>query len=217
MKGHSMFTRTGLAWVGKPRAGKGMLNGMMEKTIKQHFGRHITVRQHRYSDILNETLALWGIDIHRPNSQKMARIMEDDDTGFGRGTLARAVKNRLDHDFSDVVSIDGMRWPPDEEYFKESFGLQGLIIYVKASPEIRFARAKANPRNAMDAELTWEEFVKQDNAPNEIFIEEIGKRAPIHIDNNTGVTPDELTARIPLLQTQIEEICAEKVLPLLRG
>ena len=83
-----------------------------------------------------------------------------------------------------------------------------MIVYVYANVKNRFEWAKARARDKGEAEMTWTEFLLQDNAENEIHVDEIGLRADLKI-LNTG-TRDEYLEKIAGLYN-------EKLKPLLLG
>jgi dephospho-CoA kinase len=143
-----------------------------------------TVSRHRFSDILRDTLDLWGMPHGRANEQTLAQIMQRPG-GFPEGVLARAAKNRLSKNAADVGILDGVRWDVDEKMLKEfpADGIKSLIIYVDTDEDHRYARMKARNRSG-EAATTREEFQKLNLAQTEIFIPEIGKRADIALTNN---------------------------------
>ncbi len=172
-----------LGLVAKPSGGKESTGNLIEFYAR---AGGLTVSKHRFSDILNETLTAWGIPIHRENLQLMARVMK----AFGDDTLSKAVRARFEHDLADIVIVDGMRWLADEVMIR-SFP-HGHFIFVDAKQELRFEREKNRKRHAGDAGLAWEEFLRRDDAENEIYVPEIGARADWRLDNNG--TFDEFSA-----------------------
>ncbi len=167
--------------IGAPLAGKETCANLFEKLLIED---GYSVSRHTFSDILRDTLALWNIPPDRENLQKMAIIMNAE-TGFGDGTLSRAMKQRLMNDTADVTIIDGIRWLGDEAMIRDlnEDGAKTIFIYIEASAEIRYARLMERDRDDESA-TTREEFLKQDNARTEVDIVEIGARAEIILQNN---------------------------------
>jgi uridine kinase len=165
------------------------------------------VSRHRFSDVLRETLTLWGIPHGRENEQILAQIMVAEGA-FKAGALSNAVMNRIANDPSDVAILDGVRWLSDEAMIRNfgASGIHDLIIYISADADTRYARMKARNRSG-EATTTREQFDKQGQAKNEIDIPQIGSRADIIIQNNYAATAD--------FEKDIERAYTEKIRPLL--
>ncbi|MGD1003249.1 MAG: hypothetical protein ABR884_01585 [Minisyncoccia bacterium] len=167
--------------VGAPLAGKETCANVLEKLLIED---GYSVSRHTFSEILRETLDLWGIPHGRDNEQKMAIIMNAE-TGFKDGALARAMKNRITHEDVDVTILDGIRWLGDEKMLRDlnEEGIKSIIIYIPADPKVRYARLLARNR-AGEGATTWENFARQEQARTEVDIPDIGLRAEIVIENN---------------------------------
>lgn len=150
------------------------------KYLKQKLGE-TTCQTLRFSDVLSETLALWDIPQTRANLQLLPQLM---DSGYGPGSLSRAVAKRIEESSSDILLIDGVRWDSDEKLIR-SFK-NSLLVYVTAPPRLRFQRLKARREKAGEDVLTWEQFLVEDSAPNEVQIPHIGKRANFVITNTSS-------------------------------
>ena len=167
--------------VGLPLAGKETVAIEMEEFLHAD---GIGVRRHRFSDILRDTLDLWGMPHGRANEQILAQIMQRP-SGFPEGVLSRAIKARLMKDTSDVAILDGMRWNVDEDMVRgfPAEGVKSVVIYVDADDAHRYARLVARNRSG-EATTTREQFNVLNQQPNEIYIPQIGFRADIKIPNN---------------------------------
>jgi uridine kinase len=180
---------------GLPLAGKETITIKLEELLHAD---NVTVSRHRFSDILRDTLDLWGMPHGRANEQMLAQIMQrpgggpdGSAPGFPPGVLARAVKARLLKNPADVGILDGMRWEVDEKMMKEfpADGVKSVIVYVDADEDHRYARLVARNRSG-EAATTREQFVELGRQPNEIFIPEIGSRADIRLTNNYATVAD---------------------------
>lgn len=167
--------------VGAPLAGKETCANLFEKLLTED---GYSVSRHTFSDILRDTLDLWNISHGRENEQKMAMVMNAE-TGFGDGSLSRAMKHRIANDTSDVTILDGVRWLGDEEMIRSlnNEGIKTILIYIYATPEIRYARLTERNR-AGESTTTWEDFMRQGEARTEVDIPDIGSRAEIILNNN---------------------------------
>jgi dephospho-CoA kinase len=190
---------------GYPLAGKETVSKKLGALLEAD---GITVSHNRFSDILRDTLDLWGIPHGRTQEQKLAQIMQRPGDGFPPGVLAHATKHRLMKDTSDVGILDGMRWDVDEIMVREfpDAGIKSLIIYITASDDTRYARMKSRNRTG-EGEITREEFTKINLQPNEIYIPKIGENADITLTNNY----DSITE----FERDIETAYREKIKPLL--
>jgi dephospho-CoA kinase len=167
--------------VGAPLAGKETCANMLEKLLIED---GYSVSRHTFSEILRETLDLWGIPHGRDNEQKMAIVMNAE-TGFGDGALSRAMKNRIVHEDVDVTILDGVRWLGDEKMLRSlnDEGIKSILVYIPADAKVRYARLLARNR-ASEGATTWEDFARQEQARTEKDIPDIGNRAEIVIENN---------------------------------
>lgn len=179
---------------GLPLAGKETVAIKLEELFHAD---NVTVRRHRFSDILRDTLDLWGMPHGRGNEQTLAQIMQRPGghdgiaAGFPEGVLARAMKYRLSKDSADVGILDGARWEVDEKMLREfpAEGIKSIIIYIAADDDHRYVRMKARNRSG-EAATTREDFIKLNSVQTEIFIPEIGKRADIKLTNNYNAVAD---------------------------
>ena len=167
--------------VGAPLAGKETCANLFEKLLLED---GYSVSRHTFSEILRETLDLWGIAHGRDNEQKMAIIMNAE-TGFGDGALSRAMKHRIMTEDVDVTILDGVRWLGDEVMLRSlnDEGIKSILVYITASPKVRYSRLLARNR-AGESATTWEDFERQEKAKTEVDIPDIGSRAEIVIENN---------------------------------
>jgi uridine kinase len=193
---------------GLPLAGKETVAIKLEELFHAD---NVTVSRHRFSDILRDTLDLWGMPHGRGNEQMLAQIMQrpgggpdGSALGFPPGVLARAVKARLLKNPADVGILDGMRWEVDEKMMKEfpAEGVKSVVVYIAADDDHRYARLIARNRSG-EAVTTREQFAELNKQPNEIFIPEIGSRADITLTNNYTTVAE--------FERDIEAVYEEKI------
>ena len=124
-------------------------------------------------------------DIDRPTLQLLGQKLNKH---FGDGTVTRGALLLIKNSTAPIDIVDGVRWESDFKGLKSlaSHSIKVMIIYVIAYPEIRWGRVRKRKQRAGEAKLSWEEFLRQDNAPNERFIEKLGAQADFHIDNNNS-------------------------------
>lgn len=73
---------------------------------------------------------------------------------------------------------------------------------MSAKPEIRFGRQRAERG---EREMTWEQFLAQENVETEIHIDDIGSRADIDIENN-GTIQEYLERTHDVYETKIKQL-----------
>lgn len=160
--------------VGQKGGGKGTFTDLLKKAAPNK-----TISRIKSSDILLETLHTWGIPATRRNFQILASTMVAD---YGEGILTKAVHKRIAHDPSDIVIFDGVRWDSDVKMVREF--PQSLIVYVTASPKIRYERTKTRKEKADEGDVTFEQFLEEEQMPTEIDIPRIGAKADFKIIND---------------------------------
>lgn len=147
----------------------------------------------RFSDLLKETLKLWDLPITRANLQKLAQVLED----FGSGTVAHGLEKQIKESDTEIVILDGIRWKPDVELLQKFS--QHKLVYITADSKARFERLKARGEKDGEAEMSYEQFLEEEKAPNELLIPEIGSKADLKIENNGSIEQ---------FDKEIREFCA---------
>ena len=163
--------------VGEIGGGKGTFFTLLKEESPQY-----SIARIGFSDVIRETLTLWGLPNTRENLQKLPQAM---DQFYGSGSLTHAIKKRAESKIEDIVVLDGVRWETDFEMIK-SFP-KNILVYVTAQPEVRFQRLRVRPQNTGDFNLEWATFLQQEQAPNETSIAHIGSRADYKIENNSTI------------------------------
>ncbi len=163
-----------LGLVGEKGSGKETFSKFFEAAFPEKHVYHI-----RFSDILKQTLMLWDIPITRENLQLLARIM---DQGFGEGTLTHAISSEIVGSEADIIILDGIRWQTDMDLLN-SFPNHSLI-YITADLEKRYNRLLLRGEKSEEHQSSMEQFVKEEEAENEILIPKFGKNADVKLENN---------------------------------
>jgi dephospho-CoA kinase len=133
----------------------------------------------RFSDLLKQTLNIWGLPLTRANLQKLAQLLED---GFGSGTVAGGLERKIKETAAEIIILDGIRWKPDVKLLNNF--PQHILVYITANPELRFQRLKSRGEKAGESEMTFAQFLEEEKAPNELLIGEIGSEADVKILND---------------------------------
>lgn len=159
--------------VGQKGSGKGTFSTLLQKLLPDK-----QIAKIKSSDILLQTLSLWSLTPTRENFQKLAVAM---DQTFGLGTLTQAVEQQINTIQADIIIYDGVRWETDVEMIKKF--PQSKLVYVTANPSLRYQRAKARNEKAGENEITFTQFMKEEQAHTEVFIPQIGAQADFTITN----------------------------------
>jgi dephospho-CoA kinase len=172
-----------VALIGKNGAGKGAVAQIFGKYFQFERGCHTATVV--FSDLLKETLTLWGVEHTRENLQALPLIMEN---AFGvpggePHLMAEVICNRIEKMNTSFLVVDGGRWLTDEAMLRK---LGAVFVFVRCPAELRYQRLKARKEKAGEEFMSWEDFQRQDNAENERYILDIGGRADFEIDNSTG-------------------------------
>jgi dephospho-CoA kinase len=163
--------------VGEKGSGKETVGQLFIQLLPEKKIAHV-----KFSDLLKETLDLWSLPLTRTNLQDLAIIM---DQHFGEGTLAYAMKQRIKKLDADIVILDGVRWDADIKLinsFKKHF-----LIYVTAEIKTRFKRISKRVEKVGEGK-NYEQFLKEEEKPNEVGIPRLGSNADFKIENNTSIS-----------------------------
>lgn len=196
-----------------------VIGSILERWSLEKTGENIN----KLIEVLGDTYGFGDkpVEIGRESLQIMAQIMVRDDT-FGENTLAYATGERLVNSLETIVWGDGVRWLADEKYLRglpnsKHPDVKALVLYVSASEEVRFKRLRQRMREG-EATISFEKFLEQGRAKNEICIPEIGSRADLMITNNhepSATLTDEQAQE--LLRRDVFKFCHEKIFPLVNG
>lgn len=151
-----------------------------------------TVAHIRFSDLLKQTLKLWDLPQTRANLQKLAQVLED----FGTGTVAHGLEKQIRETDAEIIILDGIRWKPDVELLQKF--PEHLLVYITADPKLRFERLKSRGEKDGEAEMSFEQFLKEEKAPNELLIPDIGSEADYKIENNSS---------LDVLKKSVQDFC----------
>ena len=169
--------------VGEKGGGKDTVMKFVERLLPKK-----KIAQVRFSDILSDTLDIWGLARTRGNYQKLSPTMIDT---YGKSALANAVRARAEAADADIVFMNGVRWWADVTMIHalRKKGAKSFIVYVTAPARVRYERLKKRGEKAGEKKATFKQFMKEEKARTEIDIPRIGKKADVVI-GNTG-TMDE--------------------------
>lgn len=174
-----------IATVAEKGAGKGLFFELVTKLLPNK-----RVAMIRSSDPWREILGVLCKDESRDNISLLATAIRNafrDD-----GILVPVMQRRLKTTDADIIIIDGFRKPEELSLIRQ---LGGVVVYIAASPEIRFQRRSANAETTDEEGMSWEQFMRQEQAATETSIRNMGETmANLQIENNG--TPKQFEEKI---------------------
>lgn len=132
----------------------------------------------RFSDILKQTLMLWNLPVTRANLQLLAQVM---DNNFGEGSLTKALLEQIKGSDAEIIILDGIRWETDLNLLRKF--KSNKLIYITADIKLRFERLKKRGEKEEENTVSFNQFLEEEKAKNELLIAEFGKDADFKIEN----------------------------------
>ena len=167
--------------IGPQGAGKDTFFDIFKRLLPENLG----VAQVRTSDVLRETLSLWGQDLTRDNLQSLAIYMKE---MCGPDIIACIAHERIERAPEKIVFLNGLRWEAD--IITLSSFPRHALVYITAAPTFRFRRMKARREKVGEEFMSWEEFMTQEQRPTETLISDLGKTYADAVIINEGSLSD---------------------------
>ncbi|RLG55545.1 MAG: hypothetical protein DRN88_05550 [Candidatus Hydrothermarchaeota archaeon] len=171
--------------------------GAGKSAVAKYISKNYNASEHRFSQILMDILDRLYLPHKREYLQSLGaclrKIRED--------VIVEAFKKDLEKDKSEIIVIDGIRYPNEVKMLR-SFE-KNVLICIEAPVELRYERCKKR-KEKEETRLTFEEFLKNEEAETEKRIEEICKEADFIINNDS--TLEELFKKVD----EIMELIAQK-------
>lgn len=175
-----------IATVAEKGAGKGLFIDLVRKILPEK--KIVSIR---FSDIWREILELLGQEESRENISQMATAIR---AAFKNdGILVDAMQKRLEGTDADIVILDGLRKAEEVEPLVRNH--RGILVYIAASPEVRFARRREHAETTDEKGMSWEQFLHQEEIPTETSIRAIGETMADAVIENSG-TAEEFEDKI---------------------
>ena len=152
-------------------------------------------------DIVREIAAQEGKEPTRENLQEISQRYFSE---FGRGCFVKLAAENIQRNGWSTGGITGIRSLDDVKILRNSFGKDFILINVYvSSPEERYGRMLA--RGESRDPHTYEQFLRQDAAEEELFHVKSAARDANYAINNDGTLDD--------LHKEIDRLVSEKDLP----
>lgn len=160
-----------LAFVGEIASGKG--------AASDYILEHHTAGYYRFSNILKDLIKRLYLENTRDNLITISELIR---SHFGEDVLAKVMAEDVKNDPNDLVIVDGVRRMADIEYLQKLEGFK--LVYITADQNIRYERAKNRGEKTDELNLTFEQFLANEQRSTEKSIAEVATHADITITNN---------------------------------
>lgn len=158
---------------GKMACGKGTVANVL---VSQYQADRI-----RSSKPLRVVLDQFSIPQRREHLQKLSTSLRQ---SFGEQILIQSIVRQMNQSQSPLVVFDGIRLSIDVTTLQELPNF--LFIYVDCPPQIRYERYIKRNENPGDSDMSYEEFLKEDNAEPESEIEGLKNLANYCLDSSVS-------------------------------
>lgn len=163
-----------LGFVGDLASGKG--------TICQYLKEEYSINSYRFSTMLRDILDRIYAEKTRENLQDLSTFLRG---RYGQDIMSKVIVKDVLNDKNDIVAVEGIRRPTDITYLKELEGFH--LIYITADPKIRWQRMVLRQENPDEADKTFEQFLKDEQAEADMLIKDLGGQAEYTIINNETI------------------------------
>lgn len=169
--------------------------GSGKTSVSKYLQDNYGAKEYRFSQILMDILDRLYLPHERAHLQNLGKSLRAE---LGKDVIVNAFRHDLEKDQSEMLIVDGIRYENEVEMLKEK---GGQLIFVTASPEVRYERAVARGEKG-EAEITFEQFLESEKAETEKHIEMIEDSADYIIDNSG--TLDELHEKVDRIMEVLE-------------
>jgi len=166
-------------------------------TLSNYAIEKYKAKQLKFSKVLRDILQRIYKENTRENMQTLSTLLRQ---YFGDDLLANVIYNDIKNASEDIIIVDGVRRLPDIEMLK-TLGFK--LLFIEATPEVRYERLIQRSENIDDRNKTFEEFQKESMAETEVRIADLKNVSDYVIDNNG--TLDELYRKIDEIITELKK------------
>lgn len=157
--------------VGEAAAGKG--------TVAAYLVEKYGAKTFAFSTAMKDCVKRLHLPLSRENLTAFSELTRKT---YGEDLYAKVVAEDCREAAGDMLVVDGIRRPADVTNLKTLPGFH--MLYVTAPVEVRWQRARLRGEKATEANMTLEEFKKEELLPTEVEIKTIGGGAEFTVDNS---------------------------------
>lgn len=173
--------------VGQAGCGKG--------TVADYLKDHYQAGYVRFSAILGTILSALGREKSREEFIRASELLRKE---YGEDVFSHAVAQQALTSDAEIVVVDGIR------RLEDIVALEPLphfkLLAITAPAELRFERMKKRGEKSTESNMTWEQFLKEEDAPTERTIPSVMERAS-HTLDNAGTQEELMTKVVELFKT----------------
>ncbi len=192
------MSRLIIGLVGQSGCGKGTVADLLQAEYGAGY--------FRFSALIGSLLEKLAIEKSRNNFTTLSNTLR---TAFGEDVFSYAIEKQALEAPEEIVILDGIRRVEDIVALEPLPLFKLIAIDVDATK--RFERMKQRGEKVGEQEMTWEQFIAQDNAATEVTIPFVMKRAWRTIPNNG--TREELVDQIHALMSELGYQARQSHLP----
>jgi len=171
-------------------------SGSGKDTVADYLrGKH-GAKLYRFADPLREALELYLDSISREDLQWLAMKFKE---RFGKEILARGMRKKIEKNGNGLTIINGIRFSEDAEFVKSLSN--GHVLYITLDSRSRWERIYSRGEKTDDA-VSYEKFLEMEQAPTEVQVPEIGKKADFQLENTR--TKEELLRKIDEIVNKLQ-------------
>jgi len=131
----------------------------------------------RFSDPLSEALKIFFEEIKKQDQQWLGNVLRQ---RFGNDILGKAISKKIKSVKSGIIILNGVRYWEEYKMIKK---MDGKVVYITASPKIRWQRIRKRGEKKDDS-ASYKKFLEMEKAQTETLINKIGKKSDFKIENN---------------------------------
>ena len=170
--------------VGQAGCGKG--------TIARYLKEHNGATTFSFSTSMRDVLRRLHLAETRDHLVKVSEVLRE---GFGEDLFSRVIAEDAREAKTDLVVIEGIRRPMDLATLSPLPHF--VLVAIDVSDQVRYERMRGRGQNAGEKEMTWEQFLAEEQRSTEISIPAVMKEATHRLRNDGTV--EELAEQIESL------------------
>src|SRR6056297_3054547 len=179
--------------------------GSGKDTVINYLHRRCGLAIYSIGDMIRDAARAEQLKLSRDNLQEIAR---QHIKNYGEDIFVRRLLNRLTEDAPAGAGIAGIRKPLDAEAFRDQYGKDFLLVYVRVKdPETRFRRIRQrkDPRDPEE----FENFMLQDQREEDMFqISETISMADEVLSNDGSLENLHHQTENKIIESYLKKICS---------
>ncbi len=156
--------------VGRMGSGKGVISDY----LYEKYGAN----QHRFSQVLMDLLDRLYLPHDREMLQGIGACVRNT---LGAKIIVDAFKKDLESERSDVIVVDGIRYPNEVDMLRDF--KENVLLFIEAPVKLRYERCKKRGEKG-EADMTYKKFLAAEDRETERYIDDLKDGADYVINNS---------------------------------